>query len=127
MTAVNVTLTKGWLTDVADPTQSIHAPFLARGLSSSVDGGVRTYAGGRVRIITSARSTQSHPIEFRLSAEHVTQLLAWRGRLLLLRDLQGTRVFGSFFQVDVADTRMQGQLQYLASLTLTQVTYSEAV
>jgi hypothetical protein len=128
MTTLNVVFTDLWLTDVSNPSVSVHASFTERVASTSVAGQVRTYAGGRRRVITTPADTVAFPLTLQaVTAAEVAVLEGWRGKVVLLRDTSGRRVFGSFMALDVRDTwTVDGPLADVG-LTVTQVDYSEAV
>lgn len=67
-------------------------------------GEFRTYAGGRVRLITKAGRGRT----VQVSAAHTDRptrerLNAWAGELLLLRDGRGRKMYGSYLELAAAD------------------------
>jgi len=62
-----------------------------------------------------------------LTVDDINQLLAWRGRLLLLRDNVGRRVFGTYLTVDIADRYLVGGWRSVATLNFVEVDHDEAV
>jgi hypothetical protein len=128
MTTVQVAFADAWLTGVSNPSVSVRAWFPERKSTSLLDGEIRFYAGGRRRIITSARSTHRFPLTLQLLDDPQLALLeSWRGQVLLLRDKAGRRVFGTFLTFDVEDWWMPEGLRHIVTLTFTEVTYSEGV
>lgn len=128
MTTVMLTIEDVWLTDVADPSVSVRAASPERSSEVELDGEVRFYAGGRRRVITSARDTAKYPLTLQwLTDAQVATLTGWRGRVLLLRDAFGRRVFGSYLALDVKDVYVDGGRASIVSLTFTELTYSDAV
>lgn len=128
MTTINVVFDDVYLTDIADPTVSVHASSPERALAAQRDGEVRSYAGGRRRVITNARTAATFPLTLQwLTTADVDQLMAWRGRLLLLRDGLGRRIFGTYLSLDVQDRYLVGGWRSVTTLTFTQVDYSEGV
>ena len=96
MTSVIVAFQATWITD---PTTlaSVQLWKTDRPESDDLDVQVRTYAGGRRRIISTPKDTRSTPLTLRrVSAADVETLRIWRGRVLLLRDEQGWRRWGTY-------------------------------
>jgi hypothetical protein len=130
MTAVIVAFAGTWLTDPTDPSVSLQVFKTDRVELDSVAATVRTYAGGRRRIITTPGDDRSSALTFqRASVADVEQLRAWRGRLLLLRDFQGWRRWGMYADIaPVSINRGPGHDPiYAVSLTWVDVDYDEAV
>lgn len=97
MTTVNVVFGGTWITDVADPSVSLQVFKVDRSEQDAAAVSVRIYAKGRRRIITTPADVRTSPLTLqRVSAADVETLRSWRGRLLLLRDFQGWRRFGTF-------------------------------
>ena len=90
---------------------------------------VRSYAGGRRRIISTPAQQRLTPLTLRgMSADDVTTLRGWRGRLLLLRDAQGWRRWGTY--AGLATTTVYPAPHapvYEASLTWQHCDYDESV
>jgi len=92
------------------------------------DGEVRFYAGGRRRVITSASRSNTFPLTLQLLSDADFRLLeSWAGRVLLLRDGAGRRVWGAFFGLDVEDFWDVDGTLHNASLTFSELTYLEGV
>ena len=128
MTSVLVAFDDVWLTDVADPTVSVQASSPEREETAHLDGEVRFYAGGRRRVITSMSDARTYPLTLQwLTPADVDQLRSWRGRVLLLRDSLGRRVFGTFLAVEVADRYIVGGWRSVVTLTFTELSYTEGV
>jgi|GEM_PF-1202095 len=130
MTTVTVAFAGTWLTDPTDPAVSLQLSKQTRSETAYVSAYVRTYAGGRRRIISTPGDDRSSALTFqRASGADVEQLRAWRGRLLLLRDFQGWRRWGMFADIaPVSINRGPGRDPiYAVSLTWIDVDYSEAV
>ena len=126
MTLIMVAFADAWLTDVSAPSVSLTASFPARSSDSTLDGAVRFYAGGRRRVITTARSTRTFPLILQwLDDSQVATLDLWRGRVLLLRDVSGRRVFGTFLSMAVEDIFQPAGTRHFVTLTFTEITYSE--
>lgn len=128
MSTIDVVFDDVWLTDVTNPAVSINAHSPERAAQATLDGEVRYYAGGRARSITSARDARTYPLTLTgLSVEDVDLLTSWRGRVLLLRDGLGRRVFGTFHGRDISDRYVVGGWRSTATLTFTELTYDESV
>ena len=129
MATVTLTFAATWITDLAT-SASVQLLKTARSEQDGIDVQVRPYAGGRLRIISTPKHTRSSALTFqRVSAADVETLRGWRGRILLLRDFQGWRRFGTF--ADIAPVAIfQGPSVpplYTVSLTWLDSDYNEAV
>ena len=128
MTTITVLFEDAWLTDVANPSVSVHASFPERGSNPAIAGEVRFYAGGRRRVITSANRSATFPLTLQLLSDADLDLLdSWAGRVLLLRDGAGRRVWGTFLALDVEDFWDPEGTLHNVGLTFTELTYDEAV
>ena len=130
MAAIIVAFTGTWLTDPTVPSVSLQVFKTDRVEQAFVAATVRTYAGGRRRIITTPADDRYSALTFqRASGADVEQLRSWRGRLLLLRDFQGWRRWGMYADIaPVSIRRGPGQDPiYAVSLTWQDVDYDEAV
>lgn len=138
MTTVDVTFRGTWLTDAADPTQSLQLWKTDRKEDDEVDAQVRTRAGNRKVIVETPRADRSSQMTFRgVSAADLETLRGrendpsdhgWRGRVLLLRDPQGWRRWGMFAGVQVQTIYPAPYVPvYEVSLTWLDVTYDESV
>jgi len=90
-------------------------------------GEVRHYANGRRRVISRTSRHRTVPLEFDLVDERDTleTLRGWCGQVVLYRDPRGRKVYGVFHELDI-DENVSTDFASV-SLTLTEVTYSEAV
>ncbi len=126
-TEVTVDIDDLWITDVAT-LASVTVPFRERSTTSETDGAIRFYAGGRARGITNANLKRTFPLTLEwLDDADLALLDSWRGRLLLLRDGAGRRVFGTFLALAVDDLWPATGILHLVSLVFTELTYDEAV
>lgn len=127
MTTINVVFEDVWLTDVTDPTISVHASSPERAHAFATDGEVRFY-GKRRRVITTDRKSATFPVVLQwLTVPDLAQIEAWQGQVVLLRDPQGRRVFGTFFAGDVTDRYLVGGWRSVITLTFTEVDFDESV
>lgn len=122
----SVVLDRAWLSLASDPSVTVSFFTSDREDSRASQGEVRRYANGRLRVVARAGSAQTLQVTARnLTAAQVSQIDAWRGRVVLFRDVWGRKLYGAFFTMAVADyTDRSGQD---VSFALSQVTFSEAV
>jgi len=126
MATIDVVFEDAWLTDVTTPAVSVHASFPERGSNPDLEGAVRFYAGGRRRVITSASRSNTFGLTLQLLSDVDLVLLeSWAGRVLLLRDGEGRRVFGTFLSLDVEDFWDPDGTLHSASLTFVETTFIE--
>jgi len=129
MATVLVTFAATWITDLAT-LASVQVFKTDRTEQDALDVQVRPYAGGRRRIISTPARVRSSALTFqRVSAADVETLRGWCGRLLLLRDFQGWRRFGTIAGI-VPVAIFQGPETppiFTVSLTWLDSDYSEAV
>lgn len=127
MSTVTLAFADAWLTDVATSV-SVTGSFPTRPSTEVLAGSVRFYAGGRRRVITTASLTRTYPVTLQwLNDADAVQVAAWKGRLLLLRDTAGRRVFGTYLQVDFVDTYQAAGTRHAATFAFTEISYLEAV
>lgn len=124
-----VTLSTVWFHDATDLSTSIEV-----GASNMLEqpgriAPVRRYAGGRFRLVTVPGVAKSYQLTFLyLTRTNVDQIRAWVGKLLLMRDTAGRKIFGrwsepTFNEIPIRDS----DLVFQATLTFDEVTHSEAV
>lgn len=100
MTVATLNLTGTWLTDPSNPSVSLHLVKADRAEQDTLTGSVRVFAGGRRRIILTPADTRQSTLTFqRVSEDDLATLRGWRGRVLLLRDWQGWRRWGTYFDL----------------------------
>jgi len=128
MASIVVAFEDAWITLASNPTLSVHASFPQRGSKSDTAGEVRFYAGGRSRVITSANRSATFPLTLQLLSDDDLDLLtSWSGRVLLLRDGEGRRTFGTYLSLDVTDWWDADGTLHDVAFTFTQLSYDEAV
>jgi hypothetical protein len=128
MATIQVSFDGTYLTDPTDPTISLHLFKGERPATDTLDGDVRVYAGGRRRVITSARKTRTSNLTFnKVSSVDLETLRDWRGRVLLIRDMAGWRWFGTYFSMASSAQWMGPDTPpiYTVDLTFTEVDYLE--
>lgn len=121
----SVVLDRVWVHLASDLNS--HVTFFSADWSDnrSARGEVRTYANGRRRVIR--RAGTSRQIGFTakvLTRVQVDTLVSWAGRVVLVRDTKGRKVYCTFFTVDVGDF-VDGSHE--VTVAATEVTFSEAV
>lgn len=127
MTSCVVTINYTWLTNLAGV--SVTAPNPVRGGDALKGGAFRTYAGGRVRVITTPGDTRTYPVVMQGVDDGDLLLLdTWRGQVLLLRDAMGWRKWGSFLEIKWVDVPGGGGMVHDVTVTFQELSgYSEAV
>lgn len=131
-----LTLDRAWLVDVLAPTVNP----LQMGTrqtstdSDASDGEFRMLAGGRTQLITKDAAQYLWPIEFAaITPAQLGQLSQWKGRVLCLRTIDGTRQFAGYLSYTIKryyNLSMDNGLTrwcYDVDITFTSVSYQEAV
>lgn len=123
----SITLSGGSLlalaTDLPNPIRIFTAD---REDDRSLDGDVEIYAGGRMRATSLPGDRRKNSMTLvNATPAQVAVLTAWRGKVVLFRDVRGRKIFGVFFGVKVRDYRDGSG--HTVALELVEVTYSEAV
>jgi hypothetical protein len=114
-----------WLAPAADLASG--RPFRLHEMQPApeVPGQFRRYANGRVRLVRQAGRLHGQSFVLRhLDLESVRLVESWTGSLLLVRDPQGRKFYGSFLNPQIAP-RPVGTSDM--TLTFTEVSFSEAV
>lgn len=121
-----LTLTKLWINrmDTGDAISGYTDPGRSR--EHTVDGEVRTYAGGRQRAITvKGEKGQFEFMVKELTLVDVETLREWIGALVQVRDHRGQRYVGSYFAVSIEEVRTA--LLYTVAISLQMLTVAEGV
>lgn len=121
-----VALTAVWLTSRLDYTQSLQVQTTGIVAKHSLAGDVRTYAGGRRRLVILAGSERAYDMQLRLVPRATTTTLdAWLGTVVLMRDAFGTRRWVTFLGFE----RTQEPFPDLSDVKVTfvEVTVDESV
>jgi hypothetical protein len=128
MSTIEVAFVGTWITDVATGT-SVKFLKTDRTETDQRDVQVRSYAGGRRRIISTPRRERTTPLTLRSVSDTDLEILRdWTGRLLLLRDGQGWRRWGTFAGIQPSTVHSAPSLPIFdVSLTWLDVDYSDAV
>lgn len=127
----SVTLAKFWITNVT--TSEMIGAFSdpARTWTSTVVGGVRTYAGGRLRAV----GTLGHLIVWKVTLVELTQaqletIETWmaQGATIFARDARGQSLYGAVFEVDrVENFGVYPTATYTATFEINRVDVVEGV
>jgi hypothetical protein len=122
----SIVLERTWLADANDPADSVALFTTGRTDMREQGGEVRTYANGRQRLVTTAGRRQTLAVTFRLvDAATLAKLDSWAGRVLLLRDPWGRKMYGTYLGLSVTD--YAARAGHDVQLTFQQVSFSEAV
>lgn len=119
-------LARCFLLLATDPTQVLAFYSSSPDDKRSRSGGVREYANGRFRAVTgpgTARKLTRTAVG--LSMDQLDLMDSWEGQTVLFRDVRGRKMWGSYFDLDVADAKDRSGFD--VTFTLQQITYSEAV
>lgn len=126
-----VTLSKFWIVNVTTAEMIGAFSDPARTWTSTVVGGVRTYAGGRQRAV----GTLGHSIVWKVTLVELTQaqletIETWvaQGATFFARDARGQSLYGAVFQVDRAENfGVYPGATYTASIEINRVDVVEGV
>lgn len=136
MYIATITATRAWITLAEDPdgTAIICGTRQTSPIDSGLDGEVVYYAGGRSQPavydqdLTTAHYTLAH-----LSPDQLLQIRSWRGKVVLLRTVEGERLFGTYFAApysrDLFTTPEDdsAEVTFDVDIELQQVSYNEEV
>lgn len=122
--------TLAWLTDPLTPG----GPSIQCGtrrpqpLADSQDGELVLFAGGRAELATYDAHQVDMPLVFAaITGTQLAQLKAWEGRTLLLRTIDGMRLYGGYFSVAQTTYYLSTPVIYDAEVRFQGVTYSDAI
>lgn len=135
MYTATLALDRAWLVDVLNPTVGAFSCGTRQTSTDTdaTDGEFRFLAGGRTQIIEKDAVSYTWPIELAcITAAQLNQVKLWKGRLLCVRTIDGTRQFGGllsytvkrYYRMTMPDGTTNG---YDCDIVLTSVTYPEAV
>lgn len=135
-TLITLGTTRTWITD---PTAPGGASVVCGSVQQSptsvpLDGDIRHYAGGRTQGVVRDQDDKilSYQLVF-LSPTALAQLIAWRGRTVLLRTFEAERVFAVYYDcpysraLNSSDDVPSAGITFTAAVTFTRVSYTEAV
>jgi hypothetical protein len=104
---VTLPLSALFLADAVDPTDAMSFVYAgdAFKVSSGVSAEARAMAGGRFRLVSKAGvSWSADPILPACTPAQVAWLRAHQGRVVCLRDHQGTKLYGFYAEVPVSES-----------------------
>lgn len=123
----SVSLETLWVNNAADLSDSAALPLSALTWKPTRQGDVRTYAGGRRRLVTRVGSARSADIALEyVDRDLVNRLDAWTGALLCFRDPMGRKFYGVFLDPSFEE-QDDGSDHANVSFTVYEVTHSEEV
>lgn len=121
-----LTLTKVWV-NVLATGQAVSGFSTDRGEELDLQGGVRTYAGGRRRAYTTPGDIGTFDFTLRhMTKADVDTLKSWRGILVQVRDHRGQRFIGIYRKVKPVEVTAKINL-YDVVLQLETVTFVDGV
>lgn len=95
-----------------------------RGISKSMQGEVRTYAGGRQRSVSAVGVKETLTLTLKnVDQTSIDTLETWFGQTVCVRDHRGRRWFGVFYALEIADRRKK--TMHDVGITIYEVTYTE--
>lgn len=127
--ATTLLLTALWLSDAVNPSDAMSFPYAGDSfkVSSSVDVSAVRMAGGRTRLVSKVGTSWSaQPILPACTPAQVAWLQAHEGRIVCLRDHQGTKLFGFYAEVPEDKSTFYRDVSDV-ELSFTGCTWSEAV
>lgn len=125
-----VILDRVWLQLASDPAQALQLLMDGNGrdFPDAIQGEIRSYAGGRQRLVTTATRRRGVNLQVGVNPTQYQTLNDWAGQLVLYRDGHGTKLWGAFLEtpwkplLDGLGTAWRS-----VSLSIAEVSYSEAV
>ena len=116
------------LNSAANPSDFISLPNASQlNVSNDVNGQVRAMASGSLRAVTVAGRPRTFTLTFPLSARAaITWVEQHIAQTVCVRDDRGRKVYGVYFSTPIAEQIFSSSYGDIA-LTITEVTFSEAV
>ena len=103
---VTVTLNEVWIHDADDHADDVRLRWADLTVEPSRHAEVRTYAGGRQRIVTGPARPRSGTVTFPLvDRSSLDKLEDWCGRKVMIRDSRGRVLFGMFPSFQISERR----------------------
>ena len=120
----SVTLDSIWMHDADDYSDFVQARAGSINVVSGSDGEVRTYAGGRQRLIRGPAQPRTLTVTLpNIERDVLDDVESRRGTVQMIRDGRGRVVFGTFFDLQLDETPgLRGRAS--ASFTFREVTRS---
>jgi len=125
--SASVTLTTVWINLASSPSNYQSFPLMS-GLEVDTNqpGEVRTYAGGRLRLVTTAGVARTATLTLpECSRDQINWLQTYVGQTVLVRDDRGRKIWGTFLQPKVNENQyaQTGDV----TVVINEITYTEAV
>lgn len=135
MYTVTVDADRMWISDPADPSSYVQCGTRQSSPADNpLDGEVRYYAGGRAQGVVRTQDVYTRPLTLaHLSQADQEQVTAWRGKVVLVRTVEGSRFFAVYFNATVQRVLRtnpeNGYEDYTfdVDVTFTRVSYDESV
>lgn len=119
-----ITLRKTWIHLIDTAVGLSFYTAQERSQSKSIQGEVRTYAGGRQRSVSTIGTRSQVGIQLRQVIQtDIDTLTSWFGQTVCVRDHRGRRWFGVFYALDITDR--QKKTLHDVNITIYTVTYTE--
>jgi hypothetical protein len=124
----SVHLSRCYVHNAADPSQYVELITTTNNGTPIVVGQVRTYAGGRRRLVRSSGQSENVAYSFQPTDPDVTwQLEQWVGSLVMVRDEVGRKRWGTYLQLAKPAVQGNEDKETAVGFTLEQTTHSEVV
>lgn len=124
----SVALSDAWISLASDLTQSVTMELTGENDQTRRPVETRRYAGGRVRAISRPGVKKQLGLNFEMANRSEFHTLEdWIGKTVLYRDPLGRRLWGVYGEVSGAEIPGAATDALNVNLTLSEVTYSEAV
>lgn len=122
----SVTLKQTWIHDADDLDTSVRIPWSELTVEPSRQAQVRTYAGGRQRLVTGPARPRTATLTFPLVDRATLDTLeGWCGTRVFVRDTRGRTMFAMYPALRVSERRTDHRPS--VSLTLHEITDSVEV
>jgi len=123
-----LTLTKSAIAPVSDLSDVLMLPQTDESYTESANADIRTYAGGRRRVISTAGDVKQIAVGFeRMSRQSYLDLRDMVGVAVLFRDQRQRRMFGMFRDVSGTELAVRDGEVFNVTITIESLTVSEAV
>lgn len=124
-----ITLTDLWLHDATDLSSFVQLPLnKLSSVQGEVAGSVRRYAGGRLRFIRRPGDKDSLNVSLVMVSQTTADSINdWTGKLLMLRDPKGRKLFGTYRNVSIGEKAGPVDKVRSVSFRFEEVTETEEV
>ena len=123
----SITLTTVWINLASTLSNYQNFPLLSTlDVETDQPGEVRTYAGGRLRLVTNAGIARTATVTLpECSRDQINWLQTYVGQVMLFRDDRGRKIWGAYLKPKVSEN--QHNTGGDVTLIINEITYSEAV